>query len=156
MVISFLQLHPRQDAQYPQANLGVLLLEFFELYGRFFNYYKVGIRIRDGGSYVSKNEIQKQMGSNYRPSILCIEDPLNPANDIGRSSYGALMVKEAFEYAYHILLQAVGPCSSTVDQSKSILGRIIRITDEVIDYRESIISRYKKMHWDQLVYNEIR
>lgn len=100
MTISFLQLHPRVDASSDQANLGVLLIEFFELYGRYFNYLSVGIRIRDGGSYVPKHTIQKQMELGYRPSILCIEDPLNPKNDIGKSSYGALNVKKAFDYAY--------------------------------------------------------
>lgn len=142
MVISFIQLHPRYDAHDANANLGVLLLEFFELYGRFFNYYRVGIRIKDGGSYVSKTEIQKQMDPNYRPSILCIEDPLNPSNDIGKSSYGAIVVKQAFEYAYDILHQAVGPLHSTVDQSQSILGRIITVTDEVVDYREDIRKKF--------------
>jgi non-canonical poly(A) RNA polymerase PAPD5/7 len=142
MVISFIQLHPRSEAQKPNANLGVLLLEFFELYGRFFNYYRVGIRINDGGAYVAKSEIQKQMDPNYRPSILCIEDPLNPMNDIGKSSYGAIMVKQAFEYAFDILHQAVGPLNATVDQTESILGRIIRVTDEVVDYREEIIKKF--------------
>lgn len=43
MCISFLQLHPRQH--FETANLGVLLLEFFELYGRNFNYERTGISI---------------------------------------------------------------------------------------------------------------
>ena len=30
-------------------------------------------------------------------------------NDIGRSSYGALQVKQAFEYAYLVLRDAVSP-----------------------------------------------
>lgn len=40
-----------------------------------------------------------------RPSVLCIEDPLIPGNDIGRSSYGVMQVKQAFEYAYIVLQQ---------------------------------------------------
>ena len=36
-------------------------------------------------------------------SPLCIEDPHNPSNDIGRSSYHMMKVKEAFRYAYHRL-----------------------------------------------------
>lgn len=142
MVISFIQLHPREEARLPTINLGVLLIEFFELYGRYFNYFRVGIRIINGGSFVPKSEIHKNMDSNYRPSILCIEDPLNPSNDIGKNSFGALMVKQAFEYAFVVLHQAVGPLSSTIDQSKSILGRIIRVTDEVVDYRKSIIEKF--------------
>lgn len=55
------------------------------------------------------DKIQAHMSDGYRPSLLCIEDPLNPQNDIGRSSYGALHVKTAFEYAYVTLIQAVHP-----------------------------------------------
>lgn len=148
MVISFIQLHPRHEVRLPGANLGVLLLEFFEFYGRYFNYYKVGIRVKDGGSFVPKSEIQKNMDSNYRSSILCIEDPLNPANDIGKNSYGALMVKDAFEYAFGTLHQAVGPLMSTIDPTKSILGRIIRVTDEVIDQRKYIIKKFSLPYTD--------
>lgn len=43
----------------------------------------------------------------HRPSILSIEDPLTPGNDIGRGSYGALQVKHAFDYAYIVLTQAI-------------------------------------------------
>ena len=70
------------DAYEANANLGVLLIEFFELYGRHFNYLKTGIRIRDGGAYVPKDDIQRKMENGYRSSLLCIEDPLNP----GRSA----------------------------------------------------------------------
>lgn len=49
------------------------------------------------------------MMEGYRHSIICIEDPLTPGNDIGRSSYGALNVKQAFEYAYITLTQGVNP-----------------------------------------------
>ncbi|KAF7467979.1 non-canonical poly(A) RNA polymerase PAPD7 [Marmota monax] len=82
MAISFLQLHPRIDARRADENLGMLLVEFFELYGRNFNYLKTGIRIKEGGAYIAKEEIMKAMTSGYRPSMLCIEDPLLPDNRI--------------------------------------------------------------------------
>ena len=47
-------------------------------------------------------------------------------------------MKRAFEYAYIVLCQAVSPMSLGMNdnrQGPSILGRIIRVTDEVIDYR---------------------
>jgi non-canonical poly(A) RNA polymerase PAPD5/7 len=91
MCISFLQLHPRSE-MLANGNLGVFLIEFFELYGRKFNYMHTGIRIREGGRYISKEEMQKDMVDGHRPSLLCIEDPLLPSNDIGRSSYGVLQV----------------------------------------------------------------
>lgn len=77
-----LQLHPRIDARRADENLGMLLVEFFELYGRNFNYLKTGIRIKEGGAYIAKEEIMKAMTSGYRPSMLCIEDPLLPGKGV--------------------------------------------------------------------------
>ncbi|XP_041867455.1 terminal nucleotidyltransferase 4A isoform X2 [Melanotaenia boesemani] len=144
MVISFLQLHPRIDARNPSENLGVLLIEFFELYGRHFNYLKTAIRIRNGGAYVAKEEMMKAMINGYRPSMLCIEDPLLPGNDVGRGSYGAMHVKQVFDYAYTVLSHAVSPLARSYPNKdcESTLGRIIRLTQEVIDYREWIIKKW--------------
>ncbi|KAK5873628.1 hypothetical protein PBY51_018653 [Eleginops maclovinus] len=140
MAVSFLQLHYREDVCSPNINIGVLLIEFFELYGRHFNYLKTGIRIADGGCYVAKDDVQKNMMDGYRPSMLYIEDPLQPDNDVGRSSYGAMQVKQAFDYAYVVLSHAVSPIAKYYPNSEteSILGRIIRVTQEVDDYREWI------------------
>ncbi|XP_024113612.1 terminal nucleotidyltransferase 4A isoform X1 [Oryzias melastigma] len=144
MVISFLQLHPRINARNPNENLGMLLIEFFELYGRHFNYLKTGIRIRNGGAYVAKEEMMKAMTNGYRPSMLCIEDPLLPGNDVGRGSYGAMQVKQVFDYAYAILSHAVSPLARSYPNKdcESTLGRIIRLTQEVVDYREWIIKKW--------------
>ncbi|XP_008291631.1 terminal nucleotidyltransferase 4B [Stegastes partitus] len=140
MAVSFLQLHYREDVCSPKINIGVLLIEFFELYGRHFNYLKTGIRIKDGGCYVAKDEVQKNMMDGYRPSMLYIEDPLQPDNDVGRSSYGAMQVKQAFDYAYVVLSHAVSPIAKHYpnNETESILGRIIRVTQEVDEYREWI------------------
>uniref|UniRef100_A0A8C4Y712 Terminal nucleotidyltransferase 4B n=1 Tax=Gopherus evgoodei TaxID=1825980 RepID=A0A8C4Y712_9SAUR len=144
LIRDFIKLHPREDACIRSANYGVLLIEFFELYGRHFNYLKTGIRIKDGGSYVAKDEVQKSMLDGYRPSMLYIEDPLQPGNDVGRSSYGAMQVKQAFDYAYVVLSHAVSPIAKYYpnNETESILGRIIRVTQEVASYREWI-----SKHW---------
>ncbi|KAM6980568.1 terminal nucleotidyltransferase 4B [Aplochiton taeniatus] len=144
MAVSFLQLHYREDVCSPNTNIGVLLIEFFELYGRHFNYLKTGIRIKDGGSYVAKDEVQKHMMDGYRPSMLYIEDPLQPENDVGRSSYGAMQVKQAFDYAYMVLSHAVSPIAKYYpnNEAESILGRIIRVTQEVDEYREWISKQW--------------
>ncbi|XP_041377060.1 terminal nucleotidyltransferase 4B-like [Gigantopelta aegis] len=143
LTISFLQLHPRTDATDMRANLGVLLIEFFELYGRNFNYLKTGIRIKNGGAYVPKDHIVREMESGYRPSLLCIEDPLTKGNDIGRSSYGAMQVKQAFEYAYLVLSHTVAPLNSHfLRGNHSILGRIVRVTNEVVEYREWVQANF--------------
>ncbi|KAL0962103.1 hypothetical protein UPYG_G00335700 [Umbra pygmaea] len=148
MVISFLQLHPRIDARNPNINLGVLLIEFFELYGRHFNYLKTAIRIKNGGAYMAKEDIMKVMTNGYRPSMLCIEDPLLPGNDVGRSSYGAMQVKQVFDYAYIVLGHAVSPLARSYPNKDidSTLGRIIKVTQEVIDYREWIMKKWGGRH----------
>lgn len=152
MAISFLQMRPRSDSG-KSENLGMLLIEFFELYGRHFNYMKTGIRFnKTCSSYVAKEEIMKVMTNGYRPSMLCIEDPLIPGNDVGRSSYGAMTVKQAFDYAYTVLSHAVFPPASSFPNKgfDSTLGRIIKITQEVIDYRDCI-----KRKWGDNVHLEL-
>lgn len=151
MVISFLQRH-RLEASSPNMNLGTLLIEFFELYGRHFNYLKTGIRIKNGGCYMPKEEIMKTMTNGYRPSMLCIEDPLLPGNDVGRSSYGAMKVRQVFDYAYTVLGHAVSPLARSYPNRDldSTLGRIIKLTQQVIDYREWIIKKWGGRHLARL------
>ena len=102
MTVSFLQQHkrvtPLMGEGQQRVNLGVLLIEFFELYGRKFNYDKLCIRVKEGGTYIKKEEMAAAMKSEsgvpkYYPNFLSIEDPLTPSNDIGRASHGAEQVK---------------------------------------------------------------
>ena len=75
LVVSFLQMHPkiRRGEIDPEKNLGTLVMEFFELYGLYFNYQEVGISLRDGGSYYNKS---RRGWSDFRnPGLLSIEDP---------------------------------------------------------------------------------
>ena len=79
LAISFLQMHPmiRRGEIEPEKNLGVLVMEFFELYGCYFNYEEVGISVRNGGSYFSKR--QRGWYDSSKGLLLSIEDP----TDIG-------------------------------------------------------------------------
>lgn len=75
LVISFLQMHPkiRKAEIDPSNNLGVLVMEFFELYGCYFNYNEVGISLRDGGTYYNKR--RRGWYDQSQPRLLSIEDP---------------------------------------------------------------------------------
>lgn len=71
-------MHPkiRRGEIDPQKNLGVLVIEFFELYGCYFNYREVGISLTEGGSYYNKTQ---RGWADYRsPGLLSIEDPGDP------------------------------------------------------------------------------
>lgn len=80
LCVSFLQLHPkiRRGEIDPSKNLGVLCMEFFELYGMYFNYEEVGISVRDGGTYYSKRERGWADWGN-KAGLLSIEDPADPS-----------------------------------------------------------------------------
>lgn len=78
LAVSFLQMHPkiRRGEINAEQNLGVLMVEFFELYGSYFNYEEVGISIRDGGTYFSK--MQRGWMDYQNRFRLSIEDPIDP------------------------------------------------------------------------------
>jgi len=141
MVVSFLQLHPRQHAADTAANLGVLLIEFFELYGRSFNYTSTAIRVRGDGSYLPKEEMEMDMPGGQKPSLLCIEDPLQTGNDVGKSSYGALQVRQAFDWAYGQLTRSVSQKGSSLS-SPSTLSKILKIDAATIEYRDWVRKRF--------------
>ena len=90
--------------------------------------------MRGEGSYITKEEVQEQMPPGHRPSLLCIEDPLQPGNDVGKSSYGALQVKQAFDYAYSQLTRAVRGGGG----GGTILSRIVQVDVATIRYRDWI------------------
>lgn len=152
MTISFLQQHPQKNGRTLQNNLGVLLIEFFELYGKRFNYSNVGIRVKGRGSYFNKQEVLLSMDG-YSPNnycdLLCIEDPFTEGNYIGKSSYKFMDVKLAFEYACDTLEKPIlrdiqhTPVRTNPDVRKEkdpggYLGRIVAVTNETVEYREWI------------------
>ncbi|XP_053182746.1 terminal nucleotidyltransferase 4A-like [Scomber japonicus] len=157
MAISFLQLHPRIDTRRANINLGILLIEFFELYGRDFNYMKTGIMVKNGGAYLSKEEMLKAMGNGNRPSMLCIEDPIQPGNDVGRGSYGILQVKQVFDFAYMVLSHGVSPLARAYPNKEydSTLGRIIKVSPEVLAYREWTIRKWGLKQYAKLENHDV-
>ncbi|KAG0029172.1 hypothetical protein BGZ81_004064 [Podila clonocystis] len=112
MIMSFLQMHPKiqQGLINPEDNLGVLLIEFFELYGHCFNYANVGLSVTDGGEYFDK--IQNPVGQAFkggRPGelLLCSVDPNDENNDTARGSYQLQQIRKAFVRAYGSLTRSV-------------------------------------------------
>uniref|UniRef100_A0A1I8F4D9 polynucleotide adenylyltransferase n=1 Tax=Macrostomum lignano TaxID=282301 RepID=A0A1I8F4D9_9PLAT len=144
-----------------ELDLGQLLVEFFELYGCRFDYMSTGIRLKDGGAHLPKEQLLRDMEPGLRPSVLCIEDPLTPGNDIGRSSYGALQaltMRSSSSIAASVLTtpllrpvrhrcsrpssRPTGPsaarCCSAAGAAAaaySPLSRIIRVSEDVLRFR---------------------
>ncbi|VDK43133.1 unnamed protein product [Anisakis simplex] len=148
MLISFLQLH-HYDFSHKSihdVNMGMILLSFLQLYGQEFNYLTTALRVRDGGAYVCKEEMITLM-SRPSNSMLCIEDPLQPGNDIGRCSHNILFVRQAFDHALCTLGAAFirSRESSHADWMKhyggSLLSQIVSISSRHIRYRNWLSGR---------------
>ncbi|CAN6842285.1 unnamed protein product [Brassica oleracea] len=121
MLISFLK-YLKDGRSPPEHNLGVLLVNFFDFYGRKLNTADVGVSCKKGGSFFSK--YNKGFLNSARPGLISIEDPQTPENDIGKNSFNYFQIRSAFSMALSTLtntkaILALGP-------NWSILGTIIR------------------------------
>jgi non-canonical poly(A) RNA polymerase PAPD5/7 len=92
MLLAHLQMHPSKrrlsssgQTSPLESNLGILLVDFFDLYGRSLNMKDVGVSCRIGGSFFSKKN--RGFIDMKRPFSLCVEDPQAPDNDIGKNSF---------------------------------------------------------------------
>lgn len=133
MIASFLKTHPLLQANLidPKDNIAVLLLDFFELYGRNFNYENVGISILNK-CYFDKEERGWQ--NDRRTSQLSIEDPQDQDNDICKSSFCFPNVKQAFEHAFKLLVHVI-TSRKYLDNDTSVLASILSVPEEVLRHR---------------------
>ncbi|KAJ7087544.1 hypothetical protein B0H15DRAFT_922935 [Mycena belliarum] len=147
LVISFLQMHPKiRHAQIdPDKNLGVLVVEFFELYGNRFHYEEVGISLRDGGSYFGKRQRGwgwgEQWGGARRGGaggLLSIEDPGDPTNDISAGSYNFQNVRRNLAGAHEILTATIYLRAGILEARRG--GRAVRFRDHYAPDDMSILS----------------
>ncbi|KAK8405801.1 hypothetical protein O3P69_001940 [Scylla paramamosain] len=115
MATSLLQLQvPPEEREDP----GLVLLRFFYFYGHQFSYATTGISVLGGGRYLRKEDVPTVMPGGHRRADLCIQDPLTPGNDLGRSSFRVWEARRAFQHAYLVLAPAANapgrytsPCS---------------------------------------------
>lgn len=151
LIVSFLQMHPLIQAKAIRAeeNYGVLLVEFFELYGRLFNYELVGISLRNGGNYFDRARKATLNCINGERGMLCLEDPQNDQNNVAKGSYAMHAVQRAFEHAYNILTCVLGEVErrrkrgdSWDSENSSILSSIL-FMDPLVLERRSFIQQQK-------------
>ncbi|KAH8836058.1 hypothetical protein DL96DRAFT_1702993 [Flagelloscypha sp. PMI_526] len=154
LAISFLQMHPKIRSGHldPCANLGVLLLEFFELYGIVHNYIDVGISLQDGGKYYDKRE--KGWFDYYNDKRLSIEDPADDTNDISVGTYNYHSVRVCFAGAHAILIANCFNKDGIIGSRRrgrdanfdrrrpsaelSILGSILQLSQDTINHRRLV------------------
>ncbi|KAI0693342.1 hypothetical protein BC835DRAFT_1406809 [Cytidiella melzeri] len=158
LAISFLQQHPkiRRGEIDPSKNLGVLMMDFFDLYGNYFRYDEVGISVRDGGFYYKK---QQRGWFDYKaPGLLSIEDPGDSSNDISRGSFAIARVRTSLSGAFSMLTSTAYqrtesissrrqkryyPLQSQLDpESMSIISSVMGVTQETINHRRLVQEVY--------------
>jgi hypothetical protein len=122
-VISYLQTQCRKaEWQLAQADLGRVLLGYFEFFGRRFNPYRTAISVRGDGYFFPKP--RPRLGpSHHTASLLHIEDPHDPSNDVARSAFQTEAVLSAFREAHESLTQAVEAVRTAIPAFRRPPGR---------------------------------
>ncbi|CAM8948740.1 unnamed protein product [Rhodiola kirilowii] len=121
MLIAMLQSR-HESHMSPEHNLGILLVNFFDMYGRKLNTSDVGVSCNFRGTFFSKNA--RGFLNKDRPYLISIEDPQAPENDIGKNSYNYFQIRSAFSMAFSSLTNAKTILG--LGSRRSILGTIIR------------------------------
>ena len=122
MTTSLLQLQvPLEE----RDNLALVLLRFFYFYGHEFAYETAGISVLQGGRYLRKEDVPTVMPRGHRRADLCIQDPLTPGNDVGRSSFRVWEAVRAFQHAYLVLAPAMHAPGRYSSAPCSLLGQLV-------------------------------
>ena len=123
LLVAHLRTHPSGGEE---ANLGVLLLDFLELYGR-----QMVAEVAGVGAAGFFPKASKGWTDDRRPELWAIEDPREADNDLGRNSFNARAVRTAFDHAHRLL---VAPSQR---RAESLLGRVLHL-DAALRERPSL------------------
>ncbi|KAL6453522.1 TRF5 Poly(A) RNA polymerase protein 1 [Candida maltosa Xu316] len=137
-------LHPKlsTSSMDPLQNLGVLLIEFFELYGRNFSFDNLLLsldRDTEEPRYEKKSKFPTLCGGRGGSFTIVIQDPSDPHNNITRSSYNLSDLKKAFGGAYQLLVERcyyLNSASYKQRLGQSILGDIIKYKGKQRDFND--------------------
>lgn len=139
LITSFLQLHTpskgKSDKVTEDENLAIILINLLKFYGKEFDYKNLVISIRNGGSYLTKK--MKNWENENFVDALSVEDPQNPDNDIGRSSFSINQAKISFLRGYNLLTN-----ENFKTPHNSFVSKLLMISDNEISLRNEIKKIY--------------
>ncbi|KAJ9142376.1 Poly(A) RNA polymerase protein 2 [Pleurostoma richardsiae] len=126
LVVSMLQMMPQVQSRdlLPEHHLGMMLMEFFDLYGNRFNYKTTAISMNPP-RYIPKTQVTTFAYKN--PDRLSIIDPNNPENDIAGGSSNTERIMRYFSEAFGMLRQrmtTLAERSSDPSGQNSILKKL--------------------------------
>jgi non-canonical poly(A) RNA polymerase PAPD5/7 len=145
------------------VNLGHMLISFLELYGVYFNYAKLGIRVQTPyqpdrpAGFIDKEELFKNFCCGHRTiNNLCIVDPFNDKNDISKASWLTPKLNSAFREAYDKLLQSISEQNTTLKNAPSILSKILTVSENTLLYRKELRRIYREYQNEQRTVKHIQ
>lgn len=153
MCISFLQKHPTYKYN-EDANLGELLIDFFELYGKKFDFEQFGITIKNGGEYLPRNV----MPCDGDQQLFCVEDPLIHWLNAASVTYRAPDIKQAFHDAHSTLTTSISSSVNFTNKCSvnSILGHLVYASQDFIDFRKWVQDTFEHtLKNGETVYSQI-
>ena len=112
--------------QRQETNLGYLLIDMLEFYGKRFNYANVSISVKDHCYYPKYSYDQGKI-------MLSLEDPNDTGNDVGRSAFRVSSWRAAFKDASDKLGNNVKS-----NYAPTLLSRIIHISGDELSRREKL------------------
>jgi DNA polymerase sigma len=109
--------------QLPIGMLSKFFMDFLEYYGRIFDPLTEALAFPklDEAVLMSKSHLTSIMNENFFASVLCIQDPLTPMNDVGRGAHNFLQVKAAFNSAFTNLNKKIKYSKSGEPMLQSIM-----------------------------------
>ncbi|CAG8720359.1 26180_t:CDS:2, partial [Racocetra persica] len=134
-------------------NLGVLLIEFFELYGVDFNYKQLAIRVErddDLGMGIGYCKKENEPWATKCPEKLCIQDPIQKSNDIAKDTTIMPKIRGHFERAFNTLVNRICVLERSLSRNGDIIVDLHKqsILSSILFIRREIINRRRKLHND--------
>ncbi|KAI9094605.1 hypothetical protein DFS34DRAFT_628369 [Phlyctochytrium arcticum] len=158
MITAFLRMHPKlQTGQiHAKDNLGILLMEFLDLYGNRLNYEAVGIGLNLQRAWFFPKAHYSRPGccpfprGPPRPNALCILDPQDATNEIGGASRAWPVIRREFIRAYTLLGSMIGAGYEKRQAGRpfnvtTLLGSILTVRRETMEHREKVQQRYESI-----------
>eukprot|EP00178_Gracilaria_changii_P011163 TRINITY_DN319_c1_g1_i1.p1 TRINITY_DN319_c1_g1~~TRINITY_DN319_c1_g1_i1.p1 ORF type:complete len:955 (-),score=145.86 TRINITY_DN319_c1_g1_i1:646-3405(-) len=138
LVVSHLQML-RYNFPSSKANLGALLQQFFQLYGKSYNPCWAGIQVKDNGCYFDKFE--RFRIPPHEALRFCIQDPNDETNHLGINGFSALRIRRAFARASNALVKWRRDDGSS---SPTPLGAVLNVDDVFLIRRQRVLEDVQK------------
>ncbi|KAE9553851.1 hypothetical protein FO519_002939 [Halicephalobus sp. NKZ332] len=117
--------------------LGDFFLKFLQYYGNEFDPMRDALAFPNPfeAVLIEKASLTAFMQEEICASIFCVQDPINPANDVGRAAHNFMQVKMAF---YQAFLELDSFIQGKKEDNGPMLQSIMVFSDDLIELRKRI------------------